>query len=318
MGTDIIYNINDKIKFDGNKRILIDTGSKYNYIETVRKNPDLHENYKTILKNDYILYFHQDTISKFYKREYVNELFQRKDLKKYNNVFYTLDEPIGRKINSKAAKKLLVIFTCMPNLKEYDSSLMPKRMFPKFFDGIERSLVKNVYTMRIMDLNISHGSHYISTSNYPEYEEDVQKAILNAKDKLGIKDENVVLYGGSKGGTGAIYHGAALDYKTLAVDPIVNIGGSLAQKDRRFMKGLRKEDLIPSIDYNLRQSNKYKKNVICCENVKLYFEQTDRIDDSLINKLKLEDDTIVNHPDVSRNSVPEQLMILNELLLNKS
>ncbi|WP_436868392.1 accessory Sec system protein Asp2 [Staphylococcus equorum] len=318
MDTDIIYNIKDKIKFDGSKRILIDTGSKSNYIEMVRKNPDLHEKYKTLLKNDYILYFHQDTISKFYKREYVNELFQRKDLKKYNNVFYTIDEPIGRKLNNKVEKKLLVIFTCMPNIKEYDSSLMPKRMFPKFFDGIERSLVKNVYTMRIMDLNVSHGSHYISTSNYPEYEEDIQEAIVNAKNQLGIKDENIVLYGGSKGGTGAIYHGAALDYKTLAVDPIVNIGGSLAQKDRRFMKGLRKEDLIPSIDFNLRKSNKYKKNVICCENVKLYFEQTNRIDDNLINKIKLEDDSIVNHPDVSRNSVPEQLMILNELLLNKS
>src|SRR5699024_4504068 len=153
------------------------------------------------LKNDYILYFHEGTISKFYKRKFVNELFQRKDLKKYNDLFYTLDKPIGRKLNNKAPKKLLIIFTCMPNLNEYDSSLMPKRMFHKFFDGIERSLVKNVYTMRIMDLNVSHGSQYISTSNYPEYEKDIQNSILSVKEQLGIEDENIVLYGGSKGGT---------------------------------------------------------------------------------------------------------------------
>ncbi|RIN20623.1 hypothetical protein BU067_14015, partial [Staphylococcus succinus] len=77
-------------------------------------------------------------------REYVGELFQRKDLIKFNHLFYTLDAPEGRKVNEEVPRKLLVIFTCMPNAKEYDSSLIPKRMFPKFFDGIEKSLVKNV------------------------------------------------------------------------------------------------------------------------------------------------------------------------------
>ncbi|AID00578.1 hypothetical protein BE24_00205 [Staphylococcus xylosus] len=317
MSTEMIYRINEPIDFNNDKRILIDTESNLNYLEMVRKNPELHEQYKTLLKNDYILYFHQGTISKFYKRKHVKELFQRKDLKQFRDLFYTLDEPEGRKVNENVPKKLLVIFTCMPNLQEYDSALMPKRMFPKFFDGIERSLVKNVYTMRIMDLNVSHGSHYISTTNYPEYEEDVQDAIRYAASNLGVEDENVVLYGGSKGGTGALYHGAALDFKTVAVDPIVNIGGNLAQNDRRFMKGLRKEDLVPSIEQHLKQSNDAKKYVICCDNVKYYFDETNRIDNQLINKINLDDDMVVNHPDVSRNSVPEQLMLLNGLLLGR-
>ena len=127
----------------------------------------------------------------------------------------------------------------------------------------------------------------------------------------------MVLYGGSKGGTGALYHGSALDFKTVAVDPIVNIGGNLAQNDRRFMKGLRKEDLVPTIEHYLKQSNHAKKHVICCDNVKYYFDETNRIDSKLINTINLDDDMIVNHPDVSRNSVPEQLMLLNEMLLDK-
>lgn len=227
MDNSYIYKLNEEIIFNDEKRILIDTESKLNYIEMARKSTEIHEKYKDLLKNDYILYFHQGTISKFYKRAYVEELFQRKDLIKSNDIFYTLDKPIDRKVNNEVPKKLLVIFTCMPNSSDYDSSLMPKRMFPKFFNGIERSLVKNVYTMRIMDLNVSHGSHYISTSNFPDYEKNIQLSILNLIEKLNIKKENVVLYGGSKGGTGALYHGAALDLKTLAVDPIVNIGGDL-------------------------------------------------------------------------------------------
>ena len=90
---------------------------------------------------------------------------------RHKDTFYTIDEPANKKLNDEVPKKLLVIFTCMPDAKRYDSSLIPNRMFPKFFDGIERSLVKNVYTLRIMDLNVSHGLHYISTTNHPEYEE---------------------------------------------------------------------------------------------------------------------------------------------------
>ncbi|RIP33417.1 hypothetical protein BUZ14_09900 [Staphylococcus gallinarum] len=309
-----VFNLKEKIKFEDQKRILIDTGDQENYIQKARKSVEIHQQYKDLLKHDYILYFHQKTISKFYKREYVEELFQRKDLIKFNHLFYTLDAPVGRKVNEEEPRKLLVIFTCMPNAKEYDSSLIPKRMFPKFFDGIEKSLVKNVYTMRIMDINVSHGSHYINTTNYPEYESDIKGAIESVQSQLDITNENIVLYGGSKGGTGAIYHGAALDLKTLAVDPIVNIGGNLEQNDRRFLKGIRKEDLVPTINEKLNKHNTYDKYVICSDEVPLYYNETNRIDEKNINKINMKDKKINSHPEVSRNTVPEQLTILNLLL----
>lgn len=141
MESNKVYKLNEQINFEDQKRILIDTGDQENYIQKARKSAAIHQHYKDLLKQDYILYFHQKTISKFYKREYVGELFQRKDLIKFNHLFYTLDAPEGRKVNEEVPRKLLVIFTCMPNAKEYDSSLIPKRMFPKFFDGIEKSLV---------------------------------------------------------------------------------------------------------------------------------------------------------------------------------
>ncbi|MEB8124945.1 XcbB/CpsF family capsular polysaccharide biosynthesis protein [Staphylococcus succinus] len=314
MESNKVYKLNEQINFEDQKRILIDTGDQENYIQKARKSAAIHQHYKDLLKQDYILYFHQKTISKFYKREYVGELFQRKDLIKFNHLFYTLDAPEGRKVNEEVPRKLLVIFTCMPNAKEYDSSLIPKRMFPKFFDGIEKSLVKNVYTMRIMDINVSHGSHYINTTNYPEYERDIKGAIESVQSQLDITTENIVLYGGSKGGTGAIYHGAALDLKTLAVDPIVNIGGKLEQNDRRFLKDNRKEDLVPTINDNLSKQNNFIKHVICSEKVPLYYNETSRIDEQNINKINMKDKMITSHPEVSRNTVPEQLMILNFLL----
>lgn len=307
------FKLNEKIDFLGQKRILIDTNSSKSVLQLARKNRVVHEYYKELLKNDYILYFHQGTISKFYKRQFVHELFKRKDLIKYKDVYYTLDHPEGRKINDKVDKKLIVIFTCMPNKEDYDSPLMPRRMFPKFFNGIERSLVKHVYTMRIMDLNTSHGSHYISTTNFPTYEEEIQEAILKVQEELGIEKQNIVFYGGSKGGTGVIFHGAAMNVKTLAVDPILSTGGKLEFNDRRFLKGLRRADLIPDINENLNKTNEFKKFVICSENSEPYFEVTNTIDQGKVTLLNMQDDNIKTHPDVSRNSVPEQLAILNNL-----
>ncbi|MGU3342036.1 hypothetical protein ACLBV9_00095 [Staphylococcus succinus] len=102
MESNKVYKLNEQINFEDQKRILIDTGDQENYIQKARKSAAIHQQYKDLLKQDYILYFHQKTISKFYKREYVEELFQRKDLIKFNHLFYTLDAPEGRKVNEEA------------------------------------------------------------------------------------------------------------------------------------------------------------------------------------------------------------------------
>ncbi|MFW2424160.1 MULTISPECIES: hypothetical protein [Staphylococcus] len=54
MDNGYIYKLNEEIIFNGEKRILIDTESKFNYIEMARKNNEIHAKYKELLKNDYI------------------------------------------------------------------------------------------------------------------------------------------------------------------------------------------------------------------------------------------------------------------------
>lgn len=310
-----IYDLHSEIEFNGDKRILINTGDNRNIIQHARKDPKVHEMYKKLLENDYIHYFHDNNhISKLYKREHVEELFKRKDLIKENGVFFTLDKPIGRKVNESTPKRLLVLFPCMPSDDKYDSYLMPDRMFPKFFDGIEKSLVKNVHTMRIFDLNCSHGSHYINTVNYKDYEKGIQNAILKVISDLEIHKEDVVLYGVSKGGTGSLYHGSVLDLKALAVDPILHLAEYNSMNDYHFLKGLRQEDLTQTINENLSKCENNQKYLICSSQVKFNFEQVLKINQEKIKMIDMDDDMITSHPEVSRNSVPEQIMILNMLL----
>ncbi|MBV5104388.1 XcbB/CpsF family capsular polysaccharide biosynthesis protein [Mammaliicoccus sciuri] len=309
-----VFNLNEDIKFENQERILIKTGSDKNLLQLARKDKALKAKYKELLANDYILYFHDKETSRFCKREHVNKLFDGLNLEQYKNVFYRLSQPKGRKVNDKVSKKLIVIFAKMPGAQQYDSPKIPHRMLPPFFDELERSLVKNVYTMRIMDTNVSHGSHYINTTNYPDYEQEIQESIENVRKNLDIEKENVVFYGVSRGGAGAIYHGTALDYKTLAVDPILNIGEKLEANDRRLLKNLRIDDLVPTVNRNVLNSNNYQKIIICSENVPLYYEQSMRVNNEKIKVINMRDDNITTHPEVSPNTVPEQLMILNNLL----
>lgn len=310
-----VFNLYEDINFLGQEKLFIKTASDKNLLEIARKDSNVKQKYKELLKNDYLLYLHKDSISRFCKREYAYKLFTKKhNFNKYKSVLYKIDEPSGRKINHKTEKKLIVIFAKMPGAKLYDSAKLPHRMLPSFFEDLNRSLLKNVHIMRIMDTNVSHGSHYINTVNYPSYEKELEGAIEKVVKELDIQKENVVFYGVSRGGAGAIYHGTKLDYKTLAVDPIVNIGGELDGNDRRLLKGLRKEDLVPDINTFAQTSNVFSKLVICSENVPLYYNQATRLNDKLIKIINLKDDNIKNHPDVSPNSVPEQLMILNYLL----
>ncbi|MGV3042608.1 accessory Sec system protein Asp2 [Staphylococcus rostri] len=298
------------------KQIEVVTGSETNLIKLARKGGYAYRLYKMLLKNDYILYFHTNGYSKLHKRKYVNELWQRKDLNRVGDTFYTLDAPKDRKDNpSNDDKKLIVIFSCMPGADTYDSHLIGDRMFKKLFDGIERSLVKNVYTMRVMDLNLSHGSHFINSINNPTMEQDICDAIVEVKEKLGLQDKDIVLYGVSKGGTGALYYGAKLDLKSLAVDPIISLG-EYNRNDTHFLKDFRKVDISDDINTYLSQGSHFEKYIIGSENVPFNYEHISKIHGANVIKMNKKDAHIKTHPDVSPNTIPEQLMLLNKMLLD--
>lgn len=312
-----IYNIYEEIEFENQEKIFIKTDSEKNMLELARKDNIIKNRYKNMLKEDYILYLHKEGVSRFCKRTEAYKLFsQEHNFSKSNNILYRLEKPIKRKINNKTSKKLLVIFSKMPGIKHYDSAKIPHRMIPPFFKDIGRSIVKNTYIMRIMDLNVSHGSHYVNTINYPNYEDEIGKAIQQVMDENNIMKKHVVFFGVSRGGAGAIYNGSKLDFKTVAVDPILNIGDKLLFNDRRMLNGLRQEDLVPNINQFLLKSNVYSKHIICSENVPLYYEQIQRLNKK-VNIMNIVDDNITQHAEVSPNSVPEQLMLINNLFLMK-
>lgn len=306
--------LNDEQVILGTKIVEVVLDSDENIIKLSRKSKNAYNLYKDLLKKDYIFYYHNNGISKLYKRKNINDLWRRKDLYQEGDHFYTLNTPNDRKENKNInEKKLLVIFNCMPGSEHYDSYNISNRLFPNFFNGIERNLIKNVYTLRPMDLNCSHGSHYVNTINNNTMEKDIINMIYKVKSELEIEDKNIVLYGVSKGGTGSLYYGSKLDLKCLAVDPIISLE-EYNKNDTHFLKDMRKVNLVSDINNNLYKKSNCEKHIIGSENVPFNYSKIKEIEGSNVIKYNKLDNHIQTHPDVSKNTVPEQLMILNILL----
>lgn len=309
----IPYQLYDEIEFNDQKKILIFTNSKSNLLSLSRSDNQAYLCYKKILSNDYILYYHEHGISKFYKRKNVNELWKRKDLHQFNDLFFTLTPPKEENKNTLSKNKLLIIFPCMPTTEDYTNSLIPKRMFPDFFMSIDKYLVKNTYILRIMDLNLSHGSHFVNTINYPTMERDIKECIKYIQETLDIESQNIVLYGVSKGGTGAILHGSSLDLKLLAVDPIIDLA-EYNNSDDHYLKNFRKENISNQIMNNLVKSDKSEKYIFCSPTVEFNYKALNNINSNNLHKIEIIDSNITHHNNISKNCVPQQLMILNKLL----
>ncbi|CAD5901919.1 conserved hypothetical protein [Carnobacterium maltaromaticum] len=291
-------------------KVIVKTFQNDNLLVLAQKFQNTYRMYKDLLKNDYILYFHDKEQSFFCKRTLFEHLWQRKDLIKEGSLFYTLEHPTANKVTTLQEKKLLVIFSCMPPTEQHYTQSAADRCFPSFFPLISKNLVKDITIMRIMDLNLSHGSYYISTSNYPEMEKDVQNAIKKVALSNSVNSEDIVLYGVSKGGSGALYHGSLNDYKVLSVDPIISSEKYNEKDDYHFLVDARKIDLTNDINENLGKCSK-RKYIICNENVEFNYKKIKELDSSKVRVLSIKDDTVNYHHEVSKNTVPEQLAILN-------
>lgn len=300
-------------------RLIVHTDTKLSILKLSRKNQDIYKNYIDIISHDFIMIGHKNGYSIFMKRtKYSPEKLETyRHLKRYNHLIYTLTEPELKKRSSSLPKRLLVLFSHMNGGGGYDSNNAIERMFVQFFNDIQRSLVKNVYILRLADLNLSHGSYFVNTDNFPEYENCIQELINNVRSDLDIASDDVVLYGGSKGGTGALIHGALGDYKVVAGDPIINASKYNQNKDWHFIKNFREADLTNKI-FEYSKNNKNRKFIFASNKQNFNYKASMGLSNKLhglVHIVDLSNDIMVKtHPHITSQSVPEQITLINLLL----
>lgn len=236
-----------KIRDYNYERIIVDLKNSKNIIALSIENEIFYNLYKDLLTNDFMFYFHQGTKSYFIKRKLIAQIWKRRDLISFGDLFYTVEEPAQIKRNISAPTRLVVAFSGN-DAENYYNPNIGVRCFGNNFLPLQNVVLKNTIVMRIMDLNLSHGSHYINTDNYPHFEDDVQGAIKAVIERYDINKEDVVLYGANKGGTGAFYHSMLGDYKSLSIEPIISIlDRKTLLQDNYFLKGLRKDSLLSDL-----------------------------------------------------------------------
>ncbi len=256
-----------------------------------RRDEDSKNKLYNILKEDYIAYDNKDYISSFYKREFLEEVWNIDSLniKSYKNIYYKIEEA------EKKAKNLVVIFSSMPDGKNYNVSDINSRMFTKNFFKIKESLNKKTMILRIADINLVVGSFYKNTSNFNDYEQKIQNLIKKIAKDYNIESKRIVLIGGSKGATGALIHGKTLGLKTIISDPILNFSKYINSNNDVAMIKEEFEDIDLIKELNEMKNDKKNIEVFCSERVKETYEEI----------IKLENVTIINNRNTKINTHPE-------------
>lgn len=206
----------------------------YNILANAKNDKAVKEVVQLCANNGWFLVDHYPRfgVSKFAK--FVNEdqfikYFKLKDIRCYGGVFYTLSKP---KVNNLHGCRLLVIFS---SIADYPlNASIARRSFYANWSKVQRYIPLNTYVLRIADIGGPLGAFYLSTVFDSNFENKIQSLLSFIITKLQINKDDVVLFGTSKGATGALYHSLLGDYNSVCVDPIVSDNPYFMKGDLHF------------------------------------------------------------------------------------
>ncbi|GEN48428.1 XcbB/CpsF family capsular polysaccharide biosynthesis protein [Ligilactobacillus pobuzihii] len=281
--------------------------------------PGSEENLKVFQKNkkakkialklsahDYILHGNMGTFYRFVKRTELDTNYP-----KYKDVHYRVIPP--KEDKKYWSNRLLVR---MLSFTAHNKTSMLGRNFQRDFKTLKDSVVKNTYILEIGDINLINGSYYTNTKNFPDYEEQVQELIRFISEKYNVKKDEIVLYGASRGGTGAFIHAALGNYKFVAADPVINDMPWYKDSDIHFIEGVREVDLTEKVRSSLENYKRASSDgvILSSSNVGVTFSSHLRLPLEKVTLLDLSMN-LYKHPGFNGKTVSIQLSVINRLLM---
>ena len=118
---------------------------------------------------------------------------------------------------------------------------------------------KNTIILRIADVGFVSGSYYTL------FEQEILDLIEAKKTEFGLKHQDIIFYGNSRGGTGALLLGITGNYKTVSVDPVIDrepwVNSADGRIDRQLMFDFVEMDFSNRIKDKMEQSNYELENI---------------------------------------------------------
>lgn len=243
--------------------------------------------------------------------------FYRSNMKKLHNIWYTEEINKKRLSGSNKPKRILFYFTPM-SAPKWATDNFAEQALPDRFKSLSRSLVKDTLLIRIADVNLTRGSYFMSSVNYPEYEKNIVNFIYAKIKEYNVLKENVVFYGFSRGGLGSLYYGKLLDFQVVSIDPVVDASYFLNNKnDPHFLEGTRKISFVDELNSLDDSKQKYSKIVLSNSGTvnQIFENSVEPLNEgSTLKKINLEDTNIRWHGQLANQTVPESLTLINQLL----
>ncbi|WP_426978422.1 XcbB/CpsF family capsular polysaccharide biosynthesis protein [Pseudarthrobacter sp. O4] len=194
-------------------------GEDMNLIRLARKIPAAKTNLVGLTKHGFHSYLTKDNVTRLVKYDVVRDLWSKVKDGEYSitedGVVYTYTPPAS----GVYPQRLFVVFSAIHE-DMYTTSLM--RHFMQNFPSVQKYLPSDTAVLRIADLGGVAGSFYLNSTYLQDNVSAIQRLLASVAKLHEIGHDSVVLYGVSKGGTGALYHALKGGYRCVAVDPVVS------------------------------------------------------------------------------------------------
>lgn len=270
----------------------------------------------------YFAYAKSATGTRFVRSDAIPRIWPKVRNKKYRMTQHGIVHSLTLPADGRPPGRLLVVFSSI--FGDFEVVGL-RRYFTQNFRSVQKYVPADTAVLRIGDLGGVVGAFYMNTTHSPDNAGAVQKLLRRVSRNHGIDKDSVVLYGASKGGTGALYHGLAGDYRFISVDPIIDDafyedhmndghytksgGVFIERKERSFARLFDKLDAEPpELGMDSRSS------VICSERSPIYPTIHDVLIKRYGNRIAFFNScnpSIQKHPDVSKFSLNIATMLMN-------
>ena len=301
-----------KLNFVHVDHSAVSSDSADSLISLARKDAATKEKLVLLVNAGFHLYVVREGVSSMVRHRRIRTLWrdviEGSILVDQNDIFHTLTPAEGA-----GEPRLLVVFSAVAATM-YAPSLM--RHFERNFATIGKYVPRNTHILRIADMGGVVGAFYLNSNALPQNEENIWARIEATARRLGVKQENIVLYGASKGGTAATFYALQHGVRGVAVDPILSDEHyEKVCQDLHFTKGTfpaskqaRFSALAQSVHPQARLS------LICSSRS----PQFPYIEELMIQRfrdrflfLNSENPAIKKHPDVGPQTIPHTLAQVN-------
>ena len=305
-GCDILYLDKSDFGKDENAR------KNHNVYGLARSNSDVKDFVTQLSNYGYYLVAHDDGISTFYSysnKELYDGIFNKDNFFRYKDIYYSLEYPL----NNIKPQRIIVVFSSVADFP-YNSNII-RRCFFENFKNINKYIPYDTLVVRVADIGGVVGSFYMNNNFDLNFEDKIQEFLQWLYINFNIEKDNVVLYGVSKGGTGALLHGLLGEYKFISVDPIVSDDYHESKyNDSHFTKNTFPNRKINRF-LNIQDSRIY--GCILTSSRSPIFNDIKKVADHKgIDCIDVIHEKISDHPDVGPNTINILMMLLNGKFYN--